>query len=163
MYNDACVHPSLSSSSAREREWEKDSKSVREREREGDRVQSERNAESFRVPTVLSDDMRGNEHPDFMHQKNDALHRLDCQQFLPFIGEMSPPIISFHPLHASCWGSLCRLKACISFVSLMVKFVRSLNSCFSWRCHVSLTVVSAGKETCLLLGLKSNHFEVRVS
>lgn len=69
-----------------------------EREREKE-TEAERNAESSGVLSVLSDDMRGNELPDFMHQKRDAPHRLDCQRFLPRIGEMRPPIISFHPLH----------------------------------------------------------------
>lgn len=40
---------------------------------------------------MLSDDMQGNELPDFMHQKRDAPHRLDCQRFLPRISEMRPP------------------------------------------------------------------------
>lgn len=132
--------------SAREKEWVRGWK------------EGEGNAESSRVVSVLSDDMRGNELLDFVHQKCDILHRLDCQRFLPCIGEMRPPIISFHPLHTSFWDWLCWLNACISFVSLMVKFVRSLNSDFSWRCHVELSVASVRKEASLLLGVKSNRF-----
>lgn len=68
-------------------------------ERERDR--NERNAESFGVLGSLGDDMRGNERSDFIHQKRDAPHRLDCQRVLPRIGEMRAPIISFRPLHTS--------------------------------------------------------------
>lgn len=49
--------------------------------------------------SVLGDDMQGNELLDFMHQKRDTPLRLDCQRFLPRIGGMRSPIISFHPLH----------------------------------------------------------------
>lgn len=51
----------------------------------------ERTVESSGVLSVLSDDMRGNELPDFMHRKRDTPHRLDCQRFLPRISEMRPP------------------------------------------------------------------------
>lgn len=113
---------------------------------------------------MLADDMRGNELSDFMHQKRDTRHRLDCQQFLSHISEMSPPpprIISLHPLRTSFRRSLRRLKACVSFVSLMVKFVRSLNSCLSpavscrvvRRCH-------GEKRRAALPGGKSDHFKL---
>lgn len=69
----------------RERERDRGCKKDRERDR------NERNAKSSGVLSVLSDDMQGNELPDFMHQKRDAPHRLDCQRFLPCIGEMNPP------------------------------------------------------------------------
>lgn len=97
MYDDAL--PSLSSSLAtRGGEIEREQK---ETEREG-RVQS------LWVLSALADDMRGNELLDFMHQRRDALHCLDCQRFPPHIGEMRSPIISFHPLHTSFSDSLCQ-------------------------------------------------------
>lgn len=120
----------------------------------------------LRAPYVLADDMRGNELSDFMHQKRDTRHRLDCQRFLSRISEMNPPtppprIISLHPLRTSFRRSLRRLKARVSFVSLMVKFVRSLNSCLSpavscrvvRRCH-------GEKRRAALPGAKSDHFKL---
>lgn len=73
------------------------------RERKNERVEKKKKTRGrqrrreecrkLRAPYVLADDMRGNELSDFMHQKRDTRHRLDCQRFLSRIREMSshPP------------------------------------------------------------------------
>lgn len=94
----------------------------------------------LRVLCSFSDDLQGNELPDFTHQKRDASHCLDWA--VSALYRWDEAIISFHPLHTRFSGSLCWLKACIAFVSLMVEFVRSLNVYFCRRCRWAVS----GKE-----------------
>lgn len=74
-----------------QRDTERETVRVRGCKSERERRKREECREPWGPQCVLSDDMRGNELPDFMHQRRDAPHRLDSQRFLPRIGEMRPP------------------------------------------------------------------------